>query len=122
MPNNPDEQFMQQRLLIASVLSAVALMGYMYVQGPPPAPPEDPSGIEQPTTGGAVDPEPEPPEAVPGTNGAPPDDPPETPGAANPGTVQATAAKAETEALIETDTFKVRFSNRGAVAKSWVFS
>ncbi len=122
MPNNPDEQFMQQRLLIASVLSAVALMGYMYVQGPPPAPPEDPSGIEQPTTGGAVDPEPEPPEAVPGTNGAPPDDPPETPGAANPGTVQATAAKAETEALIETDTFKVRFSNRGAVAKSWVLT
>jgi len=128
MPNNPDEQFMQQRLLIASVLSAVALMGYIYIQGPPPAAPVDPPAIEQTTTtqqvtaGGQADPETDPPKAAAGPAGEQPGSPPETSGAAAQRAVETIAAKAETEAVIETDTFKVRFSNRGAAVKSWVLT
>lgn len=126
MPNNPDEQFMQQRLLIASVLSAIALMGYMYVQGPPPATPEDPAAIEQttatepPAAGEQADPETDPPKAAAGPSGEQPGSPPATPGAASQPAVEAIAAQAETESVIETDTFKVRFTNRGAAVKSWV--
>ena len=124
MPNS-DEQFMQQRLLIASVLSAVALMGYMYLQGPPPAVPEEPTAIEETA---AEQGEPDPataPEQPAGTSvsggeePAPPPTPPET--AAEPDT-ELKAAQAESETLIETDAFRVRFSNRGAVVKSWVLT
>ena len=117
MPNESDEQFMQQRLLIASVLSAVALMVYMYVQGPPPAPPEEPAKTEQQvsvdepsgTTETAAEPDP----VEPADPETPPD---ETPSA------EVKAAQSETESTVETDVFKVVFSNRGAVVKSWVLS
>ena len=118
MPNETDEQFMQHRLLIASVLSAVALMAYMYVQGPTAIPPEEPAKTEQQvvlddpsaTTKTADEP-------GLGANEKP--DEPETP-PDEPQSAEVKAAQSETESTVETDVFKVVFSNKGAVVKSWV--
>lgn len=122
MPNESDEQFMQHRLLIASVLSAVALMAYMYVQGPTPTPPEEPIQTEQQV---AVDAPPTPTETAEepgsGANETPdePGTPPDEPQSAEV-SAEVKAAQSETESTVETNVFKVVFSNKGAVVKSWV--
>ena len=97
-------------------------MGYMYIQGPPPATPEDPAAIEQTTAGGQADPESDPSKPAATIGAEQPASPSATAGATDQPAVEAIAAKAETESVIETDTFKVRFSNRGAVVKSWVLT
>ena len=111
---------MQRRLLIASVLSAVGLMGYMYVKGPPPPEPVEPVAVEETTAEQA----PAPDQAVetPASGGEEPASAWRSPQAEEQSDVEVKAAKTETETVIETDTFKVRFSNRGAVVKSWVLT
>jgi YidC/Oxa1 family membrane protein insertase len=119
MPDDNEEQFMQRRLLIASVLSAVAIMVYVYgasLTAPKPAPlSADPAAIEQQapgkTTAGSAEP------AAPQTPAEP--EPEHEPAAAET-SVSDAIASAEQEIVVESDTFRVTFSNRGAVVKSWI--
>ncbi len=125
MPEENDEQFVQKRLLLACVLSAVAIAAYVYVANltappRPPAPQAQESATEQAAQGTpppAASPEP--------AASAPfsPDDPaaapppsPEEP-AAEP---QAKADDTEREIVVETDSFTVTFSNRGGIVTKWV--
>jgi YidC/Oxa1 family membrane protein insertase len=106
MPDN-EEQFVQRRLLVASVLSAVAMMGYFYFYQPPSAPLAPPA--EQTAEAPAVPAEPAP--------------QPPTASAEQAQDEHVTApvqAEAEREIVVETDQFLVTFSNRGAVVKRWV--
>ena len=107
MPDN-EEQFVQRRLLVASLLSAVAMMGYFYFYQPQGAPVAQP--VEQ-----AVEAPAEPAPAPQITAVAP-----ETPAAESEQTPAAVQAQAEREIVVETDQFEVTFSNRGAVVKKWV--
>ena len=108
-----DDQFVQKRLLLACVISAVAITAYTFFARPvaPVVAPE--TGAELVTA-----------EPIPGDPAEPSWDPSgdEAPSealepAAAPGTQ---AAESEQEIVVESDTFVVRFSNRGAVVKSWV--
>ena len=108
-----DDQFVQKRLLLACVLSAVAITVYTFLARPvaPVVAPE--TGAEPVTAetvpGGAAEPFSEPSgEEAPSEASEP---------AAAPG---AQAAESEQETVVESDTFIVRFSNRGAVVTSWV--
>ena len=107
MPEN-EEQFVQRRLLVASLLSAVAMMGYFYFYQPQGAPVGEP--VEQTAEAPAAPP------AAPHMSSATPETAPaeDEQGAA---TVQ---AEAEREIVVETAQFEVTFSNRGAVVKRWV--
>lgn len=105
MPDQ-EEQFVQRRLLVASLLSAVAMMGYFYFfqpQGTPLAQPVEQAveALSDPAPIAAV-------EAAPGTESAEDEE-----------TLQQEVAEAEHEIVVETDRFEVVFSNRGAVVKSW---
>ncbi|MEX2302835.1 MAG: membrane protein insertase YidC [Bryobacterales bacterium] len=110
---------MQRRLLLASVLSAVAMMGYFYMntRNAPPLPPlsENPAVVEQLA-------EPEASAAEPGAGS--PEQPAEqaSPPPAEVAEAPAgdVAAEAEQEIVVESDTYRVTFSNRGAVVKSWI--
>lgn len=107
MPEN-EEQFVQRRLLVASLLSAVAMMGYFYFYQPQTAPLAQPVEL-------AVE--------APAERGATPQVTAAVPEAATPGGEEAAApvqAEAEREIVVETDQFEVTFSNRGAVVKRWV--
>jgi YidC/Oxa1 family membrane protein insertase len=109
MPDQ-EEQFVQRRLLMASLLSAVAMMGYFYFYQPQGVPLAQPG--EQQVEAPAVDPIPPTPALTPASEGA------ATVEAAEP--VPQVAATAEREIVVDTDTFTVVFSNRGAVVKSWL--
>ena len=114
MPEPKDDQFLQRRLLIASVLSAVALTVYVYLapRPQPKAPAEgQTSGQTAPSEQSAETPPTEAP-------AAPPSSPvtPDQPAAAAPAGI---AAESEQSITIETDTFAIVFSNRGAVVTSW---
>ncbi len=108
-----DDQFVQKRLLLACVLSAVAITVYTFVARPvaPVAPPE--TGAEPVTA-----------ETVPGDLAEPSSEPSgeeAAPEESEPADVPETqAAEAEQEIIVESDTFVVRFSNRGAVVTSWL--
>ena len=108
-----DEQFVQKRLLLACVLSAVAITMYTFVARPV-APVVAPETGAEPVTA----------EPVPGDLAEPFSEssrekalPQESQPAAVFGTQ---AAESEQEIVVESDTFIVRFSNRGAVVTSWV--
>ena len=110
MPESPEESFVQRRVMLASLLSAVAIMGYFYLgtMNAPPAPlAEEPVAEEQAAE------QPAPPEPAPTPVEQPPPEPEQ---------LAVVAAEAEQEITVFTDTFEVVFSNRGAVAKSWVLA
>ncbi len=108
-----DDQFVQKRLLLACVLSAVAITVYTLVYRPvaPVVPPE--TGAEPVTAAPVPDDPSEPPSEPSGMEASSeesePADVPET-----------HAADSEQEIIVESDTFVVRFSNRGAVVTSWL--
>ena len=108
-----DDQFVQKRLLLACVLSAVAITVYTFVARPvaPVVAPETgaESVTEEPVPGDPAEPfsESSREEALPQKS--------------QPAAVFGTqAAESEQEIIVESDTFVVRFSNRGAVVTSWV--
>ena len=105
-----DEQFVQKRLLLACVLSAVAITVYTFFAPRLVAPVVAPETGAEPVTA----------EPVPG-DPAEPFSEEALPQAFQPAAVFGTqAAESEQEIIVESDTFVVRFSNRGAVVTSWV--
>ena len=126
MPEENDEQFVQKRLLLACVLSAVAIAAYVYVANlnapaRPPVPQAQESATEQAAAGNS------PPAASPELAAASPFSP-DGPAAAAPPSAQEPAAEprqakaddTEREIVVETDSFTVTFSNRGGVVTQWV--
>lgn len=92
---------METRLLVAFALMGVVLIGSSYLI-PQPEPPAPPAKVEAPGKAAAAS--------------APAPSPSPAP-AALPGAV---AAAEEQTVEIETELFKVTFSNRGAVVRSWI--
>jgi YidC/Oxa1 family membrane protein insertase len=111
MPDN-EEQFVQRRLLVASLLSAVAMMGYFYFYQPEGSPLVQPAeqAVEAPAEPAA------PAQIAPATE-APATEATAAEGEQAPLPVQ---AEAEREIVVETEKFEVTFSNRGAVVRRWV--
>jgi YidC/Oxa1 family membrane protein insertase len=124
MPEPQDDLFLQKRLLLASVLSAVAVTVYVYLAGssaPPPEPQPAPQTIgesapdapaaETPGSAAGV------PAASDRTAAAEPT------AAAVGGAAEASdamrQAQGEERFTVETDTYAVSFSNRGAVVTNW---
>jgi len=109
---------MQRRLLVASVLSAAALTLYLFMggsMGPSPAPSEQQAGTAEPGAEQAGAPKPF---AAPAAQTA-------TQSSVTAATAAAVSGdrkvgKAEQEIVIETETYKVTFSSRGGVVKSWI--
>ena len=121
MPDPNDEQFVQQRLLLACVLSALAIAGYVYVNNLlSPPPPE--TAVSEPMPG----------EQTPSDSpaaGQPAKEPSAAPAAAPPARPEPAAAayapnrkvaEREQEITVETDTYLITFSNRGGTVTSWV--
>jgi YidC/Oxa1 family membrane protein insertase len=102
---------MEKRLLLAFLLMGAVLFltPYFYQPEPPAAPAEEPQPTEQVQSAPAPPPAEEP-VAAPAADVASPDGEP----------VEAVSAEAERDYRIETDVFRIVFSNRGAVVKSWV--
>ena len=98
---------MQQRLLLASVISVMALMGWVYMNRPPPGEPGEvqPPPVEQTEAPATKDP-------LPAVS-------PVTPPSEDL-SGETKVAASEQEVVIETDTYTVTFSNRGAVVTSWI--
>ncbi len=94
---------METRLLLAFVLVGIVLVAWNYIYKPPP-PPVTPAAATQPVVV-ASDNAPKPAPAAP------------APAVELPGQVQASQAE---EFTIETDLYRVRFSNQGAVVRSWI--
>ncbi|HSP69368.1 MAG TPA: membrane protein insertase YidC [Bryobacteraceae bacterium] len=103
------ELTMETRLLLAFVLVGIVLVGWNYIYKPPPPPVTPASTAPAQTTQPAAETPKDAPAPVPSQNQA------EV--AENPGQVQ--AAQVE-EFDIETDLYKVRFSNQGAVVQHWI--
>ncbi len=114
-----DDQFVQQRLLLASVLSGLVVMGYFWWQSQN-APPSPPPPVEQQVQQAEPAPAPESDEPQPEPAEAPPPDEPAED--EQPAQLEAIRATAEQVVVIETDVFEATFSNRGAVATSWVLA
>ena len=112
MPNSNDEQFVQQRLLLACVLSALTVGGYFYVVGPT----EPPSATTMAT--------PELENQAPDRSSVPVEQGAKDQLVAIPKTrsdaLNIQVAKREREVVVETETYRVTFSNRGATVTSWV--
>ena len=102
-----DDQFIQRRMLLAAVLSAVVMGAYMFLVPRPEAPPV---------------PETAPASAAPAADteseraGAPPTP---APSFAPPPEGGAIEAGSERTVTVETETFSVEFTNRGAGVRSW---
>jgi len=94
---------METRLLLAFVLVGIVLVGWNYIYKPPPIPPA--ANPQTQTT----QPVAEAPKPAPAT--------PPTQAIEVPGQVQASQAE---EFTIDTDLYRVRFSNQGAVVRSWI--
>ena len=118
MPENTDEQFMQRRLLIASVLSAMAMVAYIYMQEPTTPAPDEPAATQQAVSSDAPSAPADTPDGLSQEPGTAPGGPDRTPDSSR--AAENKAAKVESDSIIETDLFKVRFSNKGAVVKSWI--
>lgn len=116
MPEKNEEQFVQSRLLVASLLSAAAIMGYFYFFAPPPGAP-----IESPIVQEAPAPETSAPAPTPAAPVAAEEEtaaaPPEDEGAE--AEVAAVAATSERAITVDTGAYRVVFTNRGAAVKSW---
>jgi len=104
MPNK--ELTTETRLLLAFVLVGIVLVGwnYIYKPPPPPAPVTPPANTQVQTSPAAA----EAPKPIP----VPAPKPIEVPG-------QMQASQAE-DFTIETDFYRVEFSNQGAVVRSWI--
>ena len=105
MPNK--EMTTETRLLLAFVLVGIVLVGWNYIYKPPP-PPVTPTANPQTQT---TPPVAEAPKPVPAPVAVPPK------AVVLPGQVQANQAE---EFTIETDFYRVQFSNEGAVVRSWI--
>ena len=103
MPNK--ELTTETRLLLAFVLVGIVLVGWNYIYKPPPPPVTPPVTVPAPVH---ADPPVEAPKPIP----AAPAQAVEVPG-------QVQASQAE-EFTIETDLYRVQFSNQGAVVRSWI--
>ena len=123
MPEENDDQFVQKRLLLACVLSAVAIAAYVYAANlmAPPRPPAQELATEQAAQGTL------PPAGLPESAASAPFSFAEPAAAPPPSTAelaaeprQAKADDIEREIVVETDSFTVTFSNRGAVVTKWV--
>ena len=104
MPNK--EMTTETRLLLAFVLVGIVLVGWNYIYKPPPPPVTAPAETTQPA---------QPATEAPKVAQVPPLPPPKP--VEVPGQVQASQAE---EFTIETDFYRVRFSNEGAVVRSWI--
>jgi YidC/Oxa1 family membrane protein insertase len=100
------EMTMETRLLLAFLLMGLVLFGTQYLYKPPPAPPK-PAATPAKTT--------EPAKASTPSASAP--TPAQAPPVEMPGQIHANAAETFT---VETDRYRVVFSNQGAVVKSWI--
>ncbi len=104
---------METRLLLAFVLVGIVLVGWNYIYKPPPPPVTPPASTavnsQAPTT---PPPAAESPKPTPAPAAAPPVQVAELPGQVQ--------ASQEEEFTIETDFYRVRFSNQGAVVRSWI--
>src|SRR5579872_3912423 len=111
-PNSPrkkKELTMEMRLIIAFVLMGLVLVGSRLLYGPPPEPPKQ-ANPQQPA------------QTPPGQEAKKPEEP------QKPAPEQAPPAESEfigprekaADFTIETDLYKVKFSNTGGVVKSWV--
>jgi len=103
---------METRLLIFFVLMGLVLVGTQYFYKPPP-PPNKPAASNPANT--SAD-RPVPVAPTPAQPSSEPTQPAEAPAADMPGRVQ---ADKEQQVTVETKLYKVVFSNRGAVVKSW---
>ena len=101
-----DEQFIQRRMLLAAVLSAAVMGAYVYFSPRPEAPPPPPAPVE---------------DAVSATEQPPADNAADAaaPVLTVPSDQLIEAAREET-VIVETDIFRVEFSNRGATVKHWI--
>src|SRR5215469_15638185 len=95
------EMTMETRLLLAFLLMGLVLFGTQYLYKPPPAPPKDAAKTTQEAKAKTT-PEPTPTPA---------------PAVEMPGQIHADSQETFT---VDTDYYHVVFSNRGAVATSWV--
>ncbi len=127
MPEDNEDKFIQRRLLVASVLSALAIMFYVYVSAPRGLPPAERPAAEQPAEPPATDPsaaEQAPPEqpAEPEASKPAPEKPPETKGSTEQPVAEAERklAAGEQQIVVESDTYLVTLSNRGGVVTSWI--
>jgi YidC/Oxa1 family membrane protein insertase len=100
----------QQRLLVAFLLVFVMIVAMQYLLPKPPRQPEQQKSPAQTQSQPAPAPETASPAATPSPKRAPVAAP----------QAPAKRAAAETETVIENDYYRAVFSNRGAVAKSWV--
>lgn len=98
-----DEQFIQRRMLLAAVLSAAVMGAYVYFSPRPEPPQPPPAAVEEPVSA---------------TEQAPADDADDAV-LTVPGDQPIEAPREET-VIVETDTFRVEFSNRGATVKHWI--
>ena len=107
-----EDQFIQRRMLLAAVLSALVMGAYIYFaprpQPPQAAPTPEPRAEAPPVQSDEPAAERESPSApATSTSMAAPDD-------------QAIEAASEQAVTVETDTFRVEFTNRGAAVKNWM--
>ncbi|MBG99157.1 MAG: hypothetical protein CMN58_02280 [Solibacterales bacterium] len=112
MPNSNDEQFVQQRLLLACVLSALAVGGYFYVVGPT-VPPSSTTVATSELQNQAPDRS-----SVPVKKDS--KNQPAAMTRARSDDLNLQVAKREQEIVVETETYRVTFSNRGATVTSWI--
>ena len=105
---------MQRRLLLASVLSVMALMSWVYMNRTPPeeVDPSQPPATEHAEQAEA--PAAETPAPPPTIEAAQPSE------STSDASAETKAATSEREVVVETDTYTVKFSNRGGVVTSWV--
>lgn len=104
MPSpSSDEQFIQRRMLLAAVLSAVVMGAYIYLAPRPEAPPQEEPAVAAPAI--------ETPLAAASPAGTEAQEPAER---------QDVAGVRELSVTVETDSFIVEFTNRGAAVRSWV--
>jgi YidC/Oxa1 family membrane protein insertase len=114
MPNTPnDEQFIQRRMLMAAVLSAVVMGGYIYLAPRPEPPQQTPAEVAGTPTSPPV-----PISGPQGGAGVADAVKPSGTGETDLGG-QVVEASREQTVTVESDTFFVEFTNRGAVVKSW---
>ena len=102
-----DEQFIQRRMLMAAVLSAVVMGLYIYLV-PRPEPPQRPPADETAETIGAP--------AAEGAQTEPEQEPETAAEVAEDTDLEATA---EQRVVVENENYRVEFTNRGAVVTSW---
>ena len=120
MPDPNEEQCVQQRLLLACILSALAISGYFYVNNLM-SPPQPETAVSEPMPGEQTPSDSPVPAEKPSGGQSPAPAAFATPRAAGmAGAPGRKVAEQEREITVETDTYLVTFSNRGATVTSWM--